>query len=269
MDLFKMSMQSVNMGINLEEIQRASDKTLGRLLDFQKYKTLKDKFNFLKNFVDDINKDKLFVCALSDIECSFLIASWMSLNKIEDEKFNFDLIINKCDQKIKTLNLLVNEVKKFPKNHNKNRAKELRINNNELKVLSFVNKRLLDFKKYLENPNDMPKYIQAYFNHFKLEISNTTVSFIPDSKLLSGTENIEEIEEEVGIHNVEVFLGKIYYIYNCIDCNFIDEQIIYFVNLMLAEKIKNKTAKEIEEIKFSMRLGKINLRYWDALEKLA
>ena len=99
-----MSMPAVSLQC-FEEIKKSNDRIMGRLYDFEKYKKHKEKYEFLKSFVEDVNKHKLFARVLVQLEYEFIIKINGYLNEnIEIDKEEF---ANRYTNIINFLNFLI------------------------------------------------------------------------------------------------------------------------------------------------------------------
>ncbi len=247
--------------LNIEEIKKSNQEKFGELFDFEKYKKQKEKLQILRKFVNDVNNNKLFIRMLMQMELEFIIYANDYLKNKQDLKDHVEEKINLYQNQIRIFDILIYSVKHFPKTQLKDKGKDLRINEYELKVLNFLKKRFLEFYNSLScEEKKIPYYIEKSIDSMKIEeISpkKVKVSILPYFDHNNTDESIYP--------KLEVFLGQIYFLYNSINPDFIDEVIIDLVNLYLKSDVKDITDEELNHIKFK----KIQLRYGETLEKLA
>lgn len=237
--------------LDIEEIKRSNQEKFGQLFDFEKYKKQKEKLGFLRKFVNDVNNNKLFIHMLAQMEFEFVAL----VNEFSNNEEKLNEFINLYQKQINIFDLLINEVKHFPKAQLRSQGKDLKIKSTEFKLLDFFKKRVNELRIYLNNPNYLNKLLES------LKISNEDITKKEDQEFDNETINVNK--------NPEFFLGNTYFVYSSINPNFIDEIIIDFINFYFKSELKNKTDEEIEEIKKRIKFKKIQLRYSETLEKLA
>jgi len=254
--------------INFEEIKKSNDLRMGKLLDFEKYKKHNEKYEFLKRFVEDINKNKLFAHILTQMEYEFILKINDYLN--ENTEIDKEDFTNRYKNIINCLNDLVKEVKLFPKNKSHDKTKNLRIEDINLETLSFMDKRFSEIQNCLNmDKENLPRYIIEYFNIIQIEKIEENVTTITPKELYEKHIQVKDIEVKDIDENPECFLGEMYLVFNCIDPKFIDEMIIYFINFALKQKLINKIEEEKEQFKISKSFAKVKYRYNEVLKDLA
>lgn len=268
---FMMSVQQItNMTFDLPN-QISNPLPINNIIDFEKYKKYQSKYKFLTKLVESINKTDLLITLLVSFEVD-LLALFHECNNSPDQA---PMLVNNFKMqhlgRLEVLNFLINEVKRFPLtgslSNKKNQARLLKIEENQIKNLEFINKRFNEiFNNYLKDDEIRHiKYIDRLLNMVKITKYDTSINISGNTKIISDGKNIPGFKQNTNIE----FLNKTYFIYNSIDPSFIDERIKYFINTHLAAKLKGVTEEQQQIIKRSAIFARLQLRYENVLEKLA
>lgn len=255
-----MSLPALNLDMDLQGIKQNNARRIGigNVVDFEKYKKLDKKLQFLKKFAKYINNNKLVVSLLVQLELELIKLASFYFSETVDINDNVKIFKAEFLNIIDITDFLLIQSAKYPR--------VVKINQNELDTFSFIKKRFYEvFRNQEDDKFVIPNYLLDYLKHHRVEIDNGVRYIIPNSRLCSD----ENSTKRVISFFPDLFLGDIYYFYNSFDPNFIDDRVVYFINLKFSEFSKKLSEDKIYEMKRGFIFKKINLRYSEVLEQLA